>query len=144
MKKFREAQCPYCGAKVGIINAWVLKTQGEYKCPKCSGYSNIELDSAIYILAVVALLLSAIFFIIHILFIRLFSWFSLSLVITPFLLFFLLAPFLVRLRKPVIRKRALSGQRRKQTEVSPQAFKINNTEKNNMDRTIVMDYIKKL
>lgn len=142
MKKFRIAQCPHCGKKTGIIRAWVLKTQGEYKCPHCGRYSNIELDSAIYLLAVFAAVLSAIFFVIHFLLIQLFSWLSLCLVVAPFLIFFLLSPFLVRLRKPQVRKRPPAGQQTPHAAEPSGAVKI--TDENNMEKTIVMDYFKNL
>ena len=142
MKKFRKAQCPHCGKKIGVLNAWVLKTQGEYKCPKCGGYSNIQLDSAVYLLAVIAAVLSAIFFIIHFLLIQRFSWISLCLVVFPFLLFFLLSPFLVRLRKPTVRRKEPTEQQKPQPPAQEAAVKI--TEKNDMDKTIVMDYFKNL
>lgn len=144
MKKFRKTQCPYCGRKIGVIRAWILKTQGEYRCPKCGGISNIELDSAIYLLAVFAAVLSAVFFLLHYLLVRNFSWMSLILVAAPFILFFLLSPFLVRLRKPVIRRRPPTQPQEQRPPVNSQGRETENKESNNMEHTIVMDYFKKL
>ncbi len=141
MKKFRKAQCPHCGKKIGILTAWILKTQGEYKCPKCGGYSNIELDRAAYLLAALAAVLSAVFFVVHLLLIKLFSWVSLCLVVAPFILFFLLSPFLVRLRKPTVRKRTPAGQ---QKQRPPEPESVNIMEQSDLEKTIVMDYVTKL
>lgn len=144
MKKFRKAECPYCGKKVGVFNAWILKTQGEYKCPKCGAYSNIEMDSAVYLLAVFAAVLSALFFVAHMLLIKVFSILSLVLVPSPFLLFFILSGFLVRLRKPVVRKKPPAGQQRQRPPVPPQNSVPVEPQKEDMERTIVIDYLKKL
>lgn len=141
MKKFRKAQCPFCGKKVGILNTWVLKTQGEYKCPKCGSYSDIEMDSAVYLLAVFAAVLSALFFVAHLLLVKKFSILSLILVLLPFALFFILSAFLVRLRKPVIRKRPPAGQQRRRQSPEPNGEKKND---NDMEHTIVMDNFRKL
>jgi endogenous inhibitor of DNA gyrase (YacG/DUF329 family) len=141
MKKLRKASCPYCGRKVGIFRSFLLKTQGEYHCPKCGAYSNIRLDSAIYLFAALAALLSVIFFGVHLLLIRNFSWLSLFLVSFPFLLFYIFSPFLVRLQKPVPKHPAAG--RNNIREAAPK--RENDSDRKNgenMERTIVMDGIK--
>ncbi len=105
MQTFKLAQCPYCGRKIGLLRCWVLKTQGEYRCPKCGGYSNIVLHPALVFFGMVAILISTAVFLIQILLIRTFSWLVLILVFLPFLLFFLSSVFLVRFKKPVSRRR---------------------------------------
>ncbi len=144
MKKFRKAQCPHCGNKVGIFNTWVLKTQGEYKCPKCGGYADIELDSAVYLLAVFAAVLSALFFVGQMLLVRVFNIFSLILVLLPFVLFFVLSAFLVRLRKPVVRRRPPSGPPKPRPQTPDGSGEENGKEKENLEHTIVMDNFRKL
>lgn len=104
MKKFRKPRCPYCGKKIGLANAWALRTQGEYLCPKCGGISNIVLDPGIYLLAFAAILVSAVFFTLALLNFLTFDLWLLLLVLLPFLLFYLISVFLVRLRKPPARK----------------------------------------
>ena len=34
MKGFRMPVCPYCGKKVDLITTWMLRRQGEYRCPR--------------------------------------------------------------------------------------------------------------
>lgn len=105
MKRFRKPRCPYCGEKIGLAKTWALKTQGEYLCPKCGGISNIVLDRLLCLFAFLAILVSAVFFILGFLgFLTLDIW-LLLLVLLPFLLFYLISVFLVRLQKPAVRKR---------------------------------------
>ena len=106
MKKFRKPRCPYCGKKTGLIGAWALRTQGEYLCPKCGGISNIVLDRSIYGLAFLTILVSALFFILAFLSFIPFDLWLLLLVVLPFLLFYLVSVFLVRLKKPAFRRKA--------------------------------------
>lgn len=112
MKKFHKPRCPYCGKKVGLIGAWALRTQGEYLCPKCGGISNIVLDRSIYALAFLAILVSAVFFVLAFLNLLPFDLWLLLLVVLPFLLFYLISVFLVRLKKPAVRRRAPGPERR--------------------------------
>lgn len=105
MKKFRKPKCPYCGKKLSLPSAWVIKKHGEYICPECGGISNIVLDKSIHIFAFLAILLGSVFFIISFINIFNFNIWMLFLVILPFFLFFLISVFLVRLKKPNIVKR---------------------------------------
>ncbi len=111
MSKFRKPRCPYCGNKIGFFHTMMLKSQGEYLCPKCSGISNIVLDRLLYRLAFFAILTSAVFFLLDLLgFLSLDLWLIL-LVLIPFLLFYLVSVFLVRLVKPPARKRPAPPER---------------------------------
>lgn len=105
MKRFRKAQCPYCGRKVGFASAWLLKREGEYRCPKCKKCSNVRQDTLVYLIAAAAVLLSAIFFVIEILFVKNINLPGLILVFAPFLVFYLLCPLLVRLKRLEPRRR---------------------------------------
>lgn len=109
MKKFRKPRCPYCGDKISLANAWALRTRGEYLCPKCGGISNVVIDRLLYLFAFLAILTGAVFFTLG--FVKLVPldiWLIL-LVILPFLLFYLMSVFLVRLKKPSVRKRQHDG-----------------------------------
>lgn len=108
--KWRRTECPYCGKKVGLLRCWILKSQGEYRCPQCGGYSNIVLSPAILIIAALAILISGGLYAAQLLFIRSFSWQILVLVFLPFLLFYLLSVFMVGLRKPAVRKKQPESQ----------------------------------
>lgn len=91
-------KCPHCGKQVNWFRAWALKTQGEYRCGKCGECSNVSLDKALYPLAAVAAIAGAVFFVLFVTLVREFSFTSLVLIAVPFLLFFLISPFFVRLR----------------------------------------------
>jgi hypothetical protein len=155
MKNFRKAQCPYCERKLSLLNCWFLKTQGEYKCPKCGGISNIELDSTVILIALLAVLLSGILFAFHLFFVQTFSFTYIFLVFLPFFLFFILSILLVRLRKPAMRKRPPEQVRRphsieppdddtgmKTYPIEPPDSKEKNAQGNG--HTIVMNYVKRM
>ena len=91
-------KCPHCGKQVNWFRAWALKTQGEYRCGKCGECSNVALDKALYPLAAVAAIAGAVFFVLFVTLVQEFSFTSLVLIAVPFLLFFLISPFFVRLR----------------------------------------------
>ena len=91
-------KCPHCGKQVNWFRAWALKTQGEYRCGKCGECSNVALDKALYSLAAVAAIAGAVFFVLFVTLVQEFSFTSLVLIAVPFLLFFLISPFFVRLR----------------------------------------------
>lgn len=104
MHRFHQPRCPYCGKKVSLPSAWILKTQGEYLCPRCGGISNVVLDRSVYLFAFLTILVSAVFFTMAFLYLTALNLWMLLLVVLPFLLFFLISMFLVRLRKPEVRR----------------------------------------
>ena len=141
MKKFRKAQCPYCGRKVSLLSTCFLRTQGEYKCPKCGGFSNIQLDGAAILFGFLAIFISGIFFVVQYFYIKTFNWQILFFVIFPFVLFYIFSIFLVRLRKPVMQNRAPDGTQRARPIRTHQPNP-ENTENNNVEHTVVMDHVK--
>lgn len=112
MKLFRRPQCPYCGARLNYAKAWVLKTRGEYICPKCGGLSNVRQNAATYRIAFVVITLSTIFFIIGLVGGTNLALITLPAILILFLIFFLLSPLLVRLLQP-----NNGGQNREQSSV---------------------------
>ena len=136
MKKLRQAKCPYCGKKVGLLRSWTIKTQGEYKCPKCGGYSNIELDPATYLFAVLAVVLSGLIYLVYMLIQRSVGIFTMCLVISPYIIFYLLTIFLVRLRKPVIRKKQPAGHKAP-ARPGPQGVDARIRENSDIEHTII-------
>ncbi len=104
MKLFGIPTCPYCRKRVNIFRAWSLKKHGEYRCPRCKGISNIYLSPLTYVFAFIAI---AAGFLVY--FFAKFISDSIGLmtvfeVFAPFAVFFLLTPFLVYFKKPVIRR----------------------------------------
>lgn len=141
MRKLRQAKCPYCGKKVGLFRSWAIKTQGEYKCPKCGGYSNIELDPATYLFAVLAVVLSGLIYLVYMLIQRSVGILTICLIISPYFIFYILSVFLVRLRKPVIRKKQPAGQK---PPVRPgsQGVDVRIRENSDIEHTIIAESFK--
>ena len=100
MRRFRKPKCPYCGGKLNYAQSWTMKRRGEYICPKCGGISNVVLDPLIYGLGFLTVLSGAIFFIVGLAMSIQYAKITLGGIFAVFLLLFLVAPFLVRLRKP--------------------------------------------
>ncbi len=111
MKKFRLPRCPYCGKKLNPLYSWYLKNQGEYLCPKCGGISNVILDSAVYILGNGAVILALIGFLVTRISGNVFDLTVLLWLVLPFFVFSVLCSFLVRLKKPILRKKPLEVPR---------------------------------
>lgn len=104
MKLFGIPTCPYCRKRVNYFRAWSLRKHGEYRCPRCKGISNIYLSPLTYALAFIAI---AAGFLIY--FFAKFISDSIGVitvleVLAPFVVFFLITPFMVYFKKPVIRR----------------------------------------
>lgn len=110
MKQFGLPQCPYCGKKINPFYAWYLRTQGEYICPACGGVSNIGLTGAAKVSGAVVAAIDLVVFVIAMLDQSHEPPFGyLIAMIVPFLLFTILSAFMVRLKKPVLKKREPPG-----------------------------------
>lgn len=103
--KLRLPVCPHCGQKVGYAKAWFLKQEGEYRCPNCGGFSNVHLASSGPMVGSVAVIASILVFVALRLLTGGMPFYGVLLMALPYALFFLTAPFLVRLRKPGTRRR---------------------------------------
>lgn len=99
MKSFHIPRCPYCGKKLNYLSAWAVKTQGEYRCKKCGGYSDVVLGQGLYALSLLTTAAGAVCFLLAFLKIQELNFFSVLMVVIPFALFFTLSVFFVRLRK---------------------------------------------
>ncbi|WP_099205108.1 oligosaccharide repeat unit polymerase [Scatolibacter rhodanostii] len=104
MQYFGVPKCPYCGKRVNTIRRWSLKKEGEYKCPRCSGISNIFLSPLVYVLAVLAIFSSVVIYFYYKFIMSSMSWKTMIWVGIPFAIFFLLSLFLPYLEKPVIKR----------------------------------------
>ena len=104
MKYFGVPTCPYCKKRVNLIRTWSLKRQGEYRCPRCSGISNIYLSPLIYVIALLAVFAGGAVYFFHKFILDDISFSILVQVVVPFAVFFLLSLFMVYLEKPVIKK----------------------------------------
>ncbi len=104
MKYFGVPTCPYCKKRVNLIRTWSLKRQGEYKCPRCGGISNIFLSPLIYVFALLAIFASGALYFFHKFILDDITLSIVIQVIIPFAVFFLLSLFMVYLAKPVIKR----------------------------------------
>ena len=100
MSKFHLPRCPYCGKKVNPFLSWYLRFQGEYRCAKCGGVSNVALDSAAYIVAGAAVLAALALFAVYLAAQQALGLWGILLVFIPFILFLALSILLIRLKKP--------------------------------------------
>lgn len=111
MKKFRKARCPHCGRKLGFLQTWSIKTQGEFECPKCGGFSNIELDPAVYLFSILAIILGGLVYLIRMIAVKSLSIPTILFAVLPYFVFYLISVYLVRLRKPESGRRAPAPHR---------------------------------
>ena len=104
MQYFGIPTCPYCKKHVNLIRTWRLKKEGEYKCPRCGGISNIYLSPLVYVFAVLAIFAGVCIYFFHKFVLDDIGLFTCFYVLVPFVLFFLLSLFTVYLKRPVIRR----------------------------------------
>jgi hypothetical protein len=104
MATLHRAKCPYCGKKLNFFLAWTLKREGEYRCTACNGISNIIVEPFTRILAIIAIAVSALLFIVFGLIFNHITFWLVFAVILLFFLFFLLSSFTIHLERPIIRR----------------------------------------
>ena len=104
MQYFGVPTCPYCKKRVNLIRTWSLKRQGEYRCPRCGGISNIYLSPLVYVFALVAVFAGVAIYFFHKFILDDITLTTGIQVVIPFAVFFLLSLFMVYLAKPVIKK----------------------------------------
>ena len=105
MKFFQLPSCPYCNKKMNIIATWALRREGEFRCPRCRGVSNIMIDVKLAFLALAAVILSGLLFVILRIVSKIETIGILILCISPILIFYILSVFFIRLKKPVMKKK---------------------------------------
>ena len=104
MQYFGVPTCPYCKKRVNLIRTWNLKREGEYKCPRCGGISNIYLSPLIYVFSVLAICTGCCIYFFHKFVLDDIELFTCVYVILPFVLFYILSLFTVYLKRPVIKR----------------------------------------
>ena len=85
-------RCPYCGKKLGFWEAWLMRTKGEYTCPKCGRASNIKFQKTTYGMAAIVSILGLGILLVSSLLIQNRSLWGIPFVVLPFLLFVFLSP----------------------------------------------------
>ena len=104
MQYFGIPTCPYCRKRVNLIRTWKLKREGEYKCPRCGGISNVYLSPLVYVFSVIAICAGVCIYFFHKFVLDDIGLFTCLYVFIPFALFFLLSLFTVYLKRPVIKR----------------------------------------
>ena len=104
MQYFGIPTCPYCRKHVNLIRTWKLKREGEYKCPRCGGISNIYLSPLVYVFSVLAICAGVCIYFFHKFVLDDIGLFTCLYIFIPFAAFFLLSLFTVYLKKPVIKR----------------------------------------
>lgn len=104
MQYFGIPTCPYCRKRVNLIRTWRLKREGEYKCPRCGGISNIYLSPLIYVFSVLAICAGVCIYFFHKFVLGDIELFTCLYIFIPFGLFYLLSLFTVYLKRPVIKR----------------------------------------
>lgn len=113
MHYFGIPTCPYCKKRVNLIRTWSLKRQGEYKCPRCGGISNIFLSPLIHVFAVLAVFSGGALYFFHKFILDDVTLKTSVQILIPFAVFFVLSLFMVYLVKPVIKKVSRAEMNRK-------------------------------
>lgn len=104
MQYFGVPTCPYCKKRVNLIRTWKLKREGEYRCPRCGGISNIFLSPLVYVFSVIAICAGVCIYFFHKFVLDDITLFTCLYIFIPFILFFILSLFTVYLKKPVIKR----------------------------------------
>ena len=121
MQYFGVPRCPYCKKRVNLIRTWSLKRQGEYRCPRCGGISNIFLSPLVYVFALLAVFCGGAVYFFHRFILDYVDLTTCLQVLIPFAVVFLVSRFMVYLAKPVIKKvpREEKGRKKRQAPVAP-------------------------
>lgn len=121
MQYFGIPTCPYCKKRVNLIRTWRLKREGEYKCPRCGGISNIYLSPLVYVFSVLAICASICIYFFHKFVLDDVELFTCVYVLAPFAAFYFLSLFTVYLKRPVIKRvqRPEDGEKARDSEAAP-------------------------
>ena len=104
MRYFGVPTCPYCKKRVNLIRTWRLKREGEYKCPRCGGISNIYLSPLVYVFSVLAICAGICIYFFHKFVLNDIELYTCVYIFIPFAVFYLLSLFTVYLERPVIKR----------------------------------------
>ena len=117
-KVFRLTRCPYCHRKISYINASFLKTKGEYSCDSCNCISNVVINRTLYAIASGICILALIIVLMYSSFGEHGSLWGLVFVLIPFVVFYAIVPFFIRL-EPCKDKSAVKKIKEKSIKIMP-------------------------
>ena len=96
-KGLKMTKCPYCKGRVSYITGFIIKTKGEYVCNTCKGVSNVLLNKTLYAVASGICILALLIMMIYTSSCDHGDPIGILLVLLPFIAFYLIVPFFVRL-----------------------------------------------
>lgn len=91
-------KCPYCGKQLTFMQAFIIRTRGEYFCNKCKKESNILIKKSLMIPFVIALILSLLILAVFLFMTERTNLIFMLLVAIPFIGFYMMTPFYVDLK----------------------------------------------
>ena len=91
-------RCPYCGKKISYFSLMYEKSHGEHFCDSCRKESKICIQKKAVLIFVLTTVLAVIIAGLLIMFNGVEKLWTVSLVIAPFVLFYLISPIFVDLR----------------------------------------------
>lgn len=91
------ANCPYCKRKMSYLSALLHKTDGEYVCSRCERESNLYIKKRLFTLFGITMAVALIILICYLSFGNAESLLGIFLVSIPFIIFFFITPFFIRL-----------------------------------------------
>ncbi len=91
-------KCPYCGKQLTFMQAFLIRTRGEYFCNKCKKESNILIRKSLLVPFIIATILSLIILAIFFFMTDKTNLIFMLLVALPFFGFYLMTPFYVELK----------------------------------------------
>ncbi len=94
---FRLSRCPYCHKRISYPTAAFLKNKGEYCCRSCRCISDVVISRAAYGIASGVCIIALLIVVLYTMSGDHGKFTGMILVLAPFLLFYLIVPFLVRL-----------------------------------------------
>ena len=91
-------KCPYCGKQLTFMQAFIIRTRGEYFCNKCKKDSNILIKKALLVPFIIALILSLLILAVFLFMTEKTNLWFMFFVAIPFIGFYALTPFYVELK----------------------------------------------
>ncbi len=138
MSKSLLTNCPYCHRKVSYFGASILKTKGEHCCSGCNCISNVVINKSIYGIASATVVISFLILFLYSMFGDHGSPWGILFVLAPFLLFYLIVPWFVKL-EPCNDKSAVKKLHRKISPI-PEQKQQNYTPEQPVDLDVGADF----
>lgn len=95
--KVKLPRCPYCHKKISYPGAMFLKTKGEFSCGSCKCISNVVISRGAFALASMVCIVALLIVVLYSISGDHGSFLGLACVFAPFLIFYIMIPFFVKL-----------------------------------------------